>query len=506
MASWRTASVTLLSFSSGLPLGLVWVAIPDWMRDSGVDLRVIGLLTLTHAPWTFKLLWSPFMDRYSLPWLGRRRGWMALTQILLMACGIALAGLGSNPDAPWIVLALALCIAIASASQDIAYDAWTVDVLKPEEHGVAAGAKVAMYRIAMFLAGAFAITAADSLSWPVVNLILAALYLPMLAITIKAPEPEEAPHAPKTIREAVWQPFIGFLGRHRALEILAFVLFYKFADNVAEALLRPFLVDMGYSNFDRGVALGTIGFFTIAVGALIGGAITSAIGLGHSLWLFGFLQIFSNIGYIFVARAGEPNVVLMYSAMGFENLAKGLGTGAFMALLLRMTQKRFSATQYALFTSLFALPRIVSGPISGVMVDAIGWEAFFWTTMIMGIPGMILLQRFSPLGVRDPNITVEERRMRRRLSPTALLLRGLVGGAVAYVLGLVCVSFMGALKDWRVEGGAGFDLTGNLAGLLQPEGIGGWMEFLGLLLFGIIVGMMTSAIFAARQSDETGAS
>ena len=501
MTSWRTASVTLLSFSSGLPLGLVWIAIPDWMRDAGVDLRVIGLLTLTHAPWTFKLLWSPLMDRYRLPRLGRRRGWMALTQILLMALGIGLAGLGSNPDAPWVVLALALAIAFASASQDIAYDAYTVDVLKPEEHGVAAGAKVAMYRVAMFMAGALSITTAEYLSWPVVNLILASLYLPMLLITVKAPEPTDTPPAPKTVKEAVWHPFIGFLGRHRALEILAFVLFYKFADNVAEALLRPFLVDMGYSNFDRGVALGTIGFFTIAVGALIGGAITSGIGLGHSLWLFGFLQIFSNIGYIFVARAAEPSVVLMYSAMGFENLAKGLGTGAFMALLLRMTQKRFSATQYALFTSLFALPRIVSGPISGFMVDAMGWEAFFWTTMPMGIPGLILLQRFSPLGVRDPIITVGEKRDRRRLSAASLTVRGMAGGTGAFVSGLLCVALMGALKTFRSDPQAGFDFQSSMAGLLQPVGIGGWTQFSGLVIFGVIMGLMTAAVFAAKQRD-----
>jgi PAT family beta-lactamase induction signal transducer AmpG len=386
MASWRTASVTLLSFSSGLPLALIWVAIPDWMRSSGMDIRLVGLITLAHAPWSFKPLWSPLIDRYSLPWMGRRRGWIALTQVLLFALTLSLAGLGNSPDAPWVVLALALAIAFASASQDIAYDAYTVDVLKPEEQGVVVGAKTFTYRLAMYLAGATSITVAGLYSWPLVVTLLAVLYLPMLLVTWKAPEPPDAPRSPKSLKEAIWHPFLGFLGRHRALEILAFVFFYKFADNLAEALLRPFLVDMGYSAADRGVALGTIGIFTMMTGVLLGGVLTTTMGLGHSLWLFGFLQIFSNIGYIFVARS-EVDRILMYGAMGFENLAKGLGTGAFMVLLLRMTQKRFSATQYALFSSLFALPRIVSGPISGFTVDAIGWEAFFWLTFLAGVPG-----------------------------------------------------------------------------------------------------------------------
>jgi len=496
MTSWRTASVTLLSFSSGLPLGLVWIAIPDWMRSAGADIKVVGLVTLAQAPWSFKLLWSPLMDRYQLPWLGRRRGWIAVAQIALMGLGLALAGLGTHPDAFWVLLALALAIGFAAATHDIAYDAWTVDVLKPEEQGVAAGARTAMYRLAMYLAGALAITSAAWLSWPMVNVLLAAMYLPMLLVTIKAPEPEQTTLAPRTVREAVWLPFIGFLSRHRALEILAFVFFYKFADNLAEALLRPFLVDMGYTEVQRGAALGTVGFFTIAVGALIGGAVTTSIGLGHALWIFGLLQITSNVGYIAVARS-EPGYGLLLAAMGFENFAKGLGTGAFTALLLRMTQKRFSATQYALFTSLFALPRIVSGPVSGFMVDAIGWEWFFWSTMAMGVPGMLLLQRFSPIGVRDPIIAVEEAQAGPPLTRAGLVLRGVAGGVIGLVLGVFCVALMAALKAAR--GDAPFDLMGSLVTLLSPVEFGDWFELLGLLIFGTIIGLATAAIFAARR-------
>ena len=258
LRSWRTASVVLLSFSSGLPLGLVWYAIPDWMRDIGVDIRVVGILTLAQAPWAFKVLWSPLMDRYVPPFWGRRRGWMAISQVALVACGLLLAGVGSHPDAIWVVGAIALATAMASASQDIAYDAYTVDVLRPEEQGAAVGARTAAYRAAMAVSGGAAITAAAQWGWPFVNLLLAALYLPMLVLTWKAPEPEYV-QPPATLRDAVWHPFLELLSRPRALEILAFVVLYKFADQLAQALTRPFLIDMGYNAYHRGVALATVG-------------------------------------------------------------------------------------------------------------------------------------------------------------------------------------------------------------------------------------------------------
>src|SRR5512143_1905427 len=191
MSSWRTASVALLSFSSGMPLGLVWYAIPDWMRSIGVDIRVVGLLSLAQAPWAFKVLWSPLMDRYVPPFWGRRRGWMAVTQIALTACGLMLAGVGRRPEAIWVVGALALAVALASASQDIAIDAYTVEVLHKDEQGAAVGARIALYRAAMLVAGGGAISLASRWGWPMVNLLLGLIYVPILILTWKAPEPEE---------------------------------------------------------------------------------------------------------------------------------------------------------------------------------------------------------------------------------------------------------------------------------------------------------------------------
>jgi PAT family beta-lactamase induction signal transducer AmpG len=404
LRSRRTLAVSALSFASGLPLGLVWYAIPDWMRDAGVDIRLVALLTLAQAPWSFKVLWSPLMDRYVPPFWGRRRGWMAVTQILLSVLVLMLAGVGERPDALWIVGALAFAIAIASASQDIAIDAYAVEVLRKEEQGAAVGARLAFYRAAMLVSGGVSITLAARIGWPAVNGLLAVVFVLMLALTWRSPEPDMQPAPPATLRDAVWLPLVGMLCRPRALEILAFVLLYKLGDQLTQSLTRPFLIDMGYNAFDRGVALATLSVGLTILGTFIGGLVTTAAGLGHALWIFGVVQIFSNAGYFLLAVLDRPNVAVMYGATGFEVFSAGLGMGAFGVLLLRLTEKRFSATQYALLSSLFAVPRVVAGPITGFTVSAIGWPSFFLLTMALGIPGLVMLARFVPIGVREPDL------------------------------------------------------------------------------------------------------
>src|SRR6266511_797500 len=470
MISWRTASVALLSFSSGLPLGLVLIAIPDWMRNIGVDIRVIGLMTMAQAPWTFKILWSPLLDRYATPWMGRRRGWAVVSQVALFAMTLALAGVGHHPDTPWVVGALALAIAFASATQDIALDAYAVEVLRPEEQGVAVGARTAVYRAAMYVSGGLSITLAARYSWPLLNVCLALLYLPMMAITWKAPEPDDRPPAPQRLREAIWHPFLEVFQRRRALEILAFVACYKLADNLAGALLRPFLIDMGYSAFDRGVALATVGLVATLSGTFVGGVLTTVVGLGHALWIFGFLQIFSNGGYILLAGSGV-NRPLMYSAMAFESLTQGMGTGAFAVLLLRLTQKRFSATQYALFSSLFGLPRLLAGPVSGFLVDAVGWKVFFWITIVSGAPGMLLLHRFAPFGLREPPFGVEPPKPLSTLSSPALLVRGLSGAIAGTLVGIILLTMLAGLKGMKTAPVGEFSFIVPFLDIIQPVGI-----------------------------------
>ncbi len=502
VVSWRTLSVVLLSFSSGLPLGLVWIAMPDWMASSGFDIRVVGLVTLAQAPWSFKILWSPLMDRYKVPWLGRRRGWIAVSQIALFALTLLLAGIGHRPDAAWVILAFAFAVAIASASQDIVIDAYAVDVLRKEEQGVAVGLRMALYRGGMLVAGGGAITLAARYSWPLVNLGLALVYLPMLVVTWRAPETEAGVPEPQSLREAIWLPFIGFLSRHRALEILAFVLCYKLADSLSQSLLRPFLYHMGYDGFDRGVSLATVGLAATLFGAFVGGAMTSAWGLGHCLWIFGGLQIGSNLGYILVSKSAV-NLWLMYGALGFEMVTSGMGMGAFGVLLLRMTQRRFSATQYALFSSLFALPRLLGGPITGFVVDAVGWTSFFWLTIVAGVPGMILLARFVPLGTREPEFTVEPPRYRERLSTAALTRRGAAAGLVGTVIGTVVWAALDAAKAGRLEPEAGFDFSRSLSAMLHPAVPSDWIVLLGAVVFGLAAAMLVAGVAAVRHGAAT---
>lgn len=404
LRSRRTLSVSLLSFASGLPLGLVWYAIPDWMRDVGVDIRVVGLLTLAQAPWSFKVFWSPLMDRYVPPFWGRRRGWMAVTQLVLAAFVLMLAGVGARPEAVWVVGALAFAIAIASASQDIAIDAYAVEVLRREEQGAAVGARLALYRAAMVVSGGASITLAAQIGWPAVNALLALTFLLLVGLTGRTPEPDVEPAPPRSLRDAVWLPLAGVLRRPRAIEILAFVMLYKLGDQLTQSLTRPFLIDMGYDAVHRGIALASLSTVATIVGTFAGGFVTTMAGLGHALWIFGVLQILSNAGYLAISLHGGPSLPLMYGATSFELFSSGLGMGAFGVLLFRLTERRFSATQYALFSSLFALPRVVAGPVTGFVVSAVGWPGFFTFTMLAGIPGLVMLARFVPPGVREPHI------------------------------------------------------------------------------------------------------
>jgi len=501
LRSRRTAAVSLLSFSSGLPLGLVWIAIPTWLAREGVDIRIIGLFTLAQAPWSFKFLWSPLMDRFALPLprLGRKLGWTLLWQAALLVCIVPLGGLPFNADILWIIGSLTLAIAFASASQDIAIDAYAVEILEPDEQGVAVGARIAIYRAAMFVAGGLTITLAGLWSWPVMFAVLALLFLPMMAVTLLAPKPDaDRMHAPATLRQAVWEPFVGFLSKRRALELLAFVVLYKLADNLAGSLVRPFLVQVGFNDFDVGVATATIGLAATLIGTFIGGMLTTAMGLGHALWTFGALQILSNFGYVLIAEIGVSRP-LMYGAMGFESLTTGMGTGAFSVLLLRMTQKQFSATQYALFSSLFALPRILAGPVTGVMVDAIGWSQFFWFTIAVGIPGMLMLHRFAPLGTREPEIESLAEINPRRMSRVMLFTRGLLGGVIAFTLAALAVALLEAVKRQRLAPLPGFDLYTPFADLFQPANLSDWLSLFGVTLFSVVFALATAATAFARS-------
>lgn len=509
LSSWRVLSVALLSFASGLPLGLVWIAIPAWMARVGIDIKVIGLFTLAQAPWSFKFLWSPLMDRYTPPFLGRKRGWMLLSQIGLLLLGLWLAGVSDHPEAVGVIGALALATGLMAATQDIAYDAYTVEVLRPEEQGLAVGARTALYRLAMFLSGGISITLASTFdatlfgrtftwhgSWTFVNLLLALTYVPCALVTWKAPEPESPPEPPRSLKDAVWKPFVGLLGQHRALEILSFVVLFKLSDNLTQALLRPFFVQIGFNDVDVGFATMTIGTAGILLGVFAGGLLTNAVGLGRALWITGILQMTSNLGYALVAQVG-PSRPVMYSAQAFEYLTSGLGTGAFGVLLLRLTEKRFSATQYALLSSLFSIPRVLAGPPVGLLVDAVGWRDFFVLTVFAGLPGLFMLQRFVKWSEREPRFHVAQPRRGTALTRGALVARAALFGSAAW---LACGLTLAALDGLRsLRGGGAFDLPGHALRLLQPDRLGAWLTLLGLTVVGASVALASAALAVARR-------
>jgi PAT family beta-lactamase induction signal transducer AmpG len=493
LKSPRLLVVVLLSLSSSLPLGLVWTAIPTWMTQQGVDIRVVGLFALAQAPWTLKFAWSPLVDRYPLPFLGRKRGWILMGQIVLflLAVGFAFAPPGNIA----FVALLSLLTAFASATQDIAIDGYTVDVLLPEEYGMAAGARAALGRLGLLITGGLSITLAGIWRWPKTHLVLASLYVPLMLVTFLGPEPEIPVEPPKTLREAVWEPFVSFLSQNRAIEILAFVVLYKLSDQLAQALISPFLWQIGFGPEDVGLTRTLVGTFAILGGTLAGGLVSDRIGLGPSLWIFGIIQTTAHLGYAFLAVAGPSRPLLIF-AQALEMGTSGLANGAFGVFLLRLTQKRFSATQYALFSSLFAIARVVAGPIAGFLVDAVGWRNFFVVTVFTGIPGLLLLQRFAPWGQREPVLRPAEPGFVLRLSRASLFATGLVAGLLACALGILGLGALAGIK--AMHQGAAFDLGAGVRPLLAPKNALDWCSMLGVVLSGLTFGLGTAAALAVR--------
>ncbi len=493
--SWRLSSVALLSFASGLPLGVVWLAVPAWMKEAGVDIRVVGLFTLAQAPWSFKVFWAPLMDRYPLPFLGRKRGWVLVSQVVLLGLGVWMATVTDPAGSVGRVGLICLCIAVASATQDIAYDAYTVEVLHRDEHGMAVGARVALYRVAMWLTGRVAITAAALATWSGVNFAFALLYLPLMLVTVAAPEPEALPQPPRTLKEAVWEPFLGLLAQHRAIEILGFVVLFKLSDNMTQSLIGPFLIETGFSSWDVGVGAGTVGALAIVVGTFVGGVMTQNRGLGPALWISGVLQLVSNLGYAVVAQVG-PHRPALYAATLAEYVTSGMGNGAFGVLLLRLTQKRFSATQFALLTSLFSLPRILAGPPVGLLADALGWRNFFVLTLAFGFPGLAMLHRFAPWGARELAFQPAPARAVARASTRRVLTWSVLVSASTWAMGVAALAALAAIKS--VRSGGALEMAARLQPLLRPHAAGEWLSALGVLATAGAAGLLAAAVVASR--------
>jgi PAT family beta-lactamase induction signal transducer AmpG len=390
----RVMTMLGLGFSSGLPLALTGSTLQAWMTVEKVDLSLIGLFSLVGLPYTVKVAWSPLLDRFAPPWLGRRRGWIVISQVLL-ACGIALLGFSSPQRMPGLLAFLALTVAFLSASQDIVVDAYRADVLSTRELGAGAATAVTGYRLAMIVSGAMALILSDHLPWRLVYATMAILMLFNTAITFVAPEPAERVIPPRTLAEAVWQPLASYFKRSGAIEMLAFIMVYKLGDAFAAAMMTPFLLDLGFTRTDVGTVNKAFGLVSTIFGTLAGGAVIARMGINRSLWIFAFLQAFSNLAFAGLALVGK-NYAAMVAAIGIENICGGMGTAAFIAFLMSLCDKRFTATQYALLSSLMAVARVLAGVPTGFMVKSLGWPLFYGVSVLGAIPGILLLPRFAP--------------------------------------------------------------------------------------------------------------
>jgi PAT family beta-lactamase induction signal transducer AmpG len=378
-----------LGFASGLPLALTGGTLQAWLTEAGLDLTTIGLFAYVGLPYTLKFMWAPVMDRLVPPWLGRRRGWMIVTQIGLAVALAAMALLGPSAGAQ-IFAGLALGVAFVSASQDIVFDAYRTDLLKADERGLGAATWVMGYRLAMITSGSVALILAARMSWAASYLCMAGLMLLGIVTILIAPEPEMAHAGPHSMQEAVWGPLQEFLARPMAGALLALVVLYKVGDAFAGALTTSFLLrGMEFSSEDIGV-IRALGIGATIVGAFIGGSLMPRMGLFKSLFVFGLLQAVSNLSFMWLAWVGKSHAVMAF-AVGFENLTGGMGTAAFVALVMSLCDHRYTATQFALLSSVEALGRVFLGWPAAVMVGAMGWGPFFFVTFLTALPGLWLL-------------------------------------------------------------------------------------------------------------------
>lgn len=400
LANRRLAVMLFLGFSSGLPLLLTSTTLQAFMTDFGLDLKTLGFATVLGTPYTLKFLWAPFIDRFvPAKFLGRRKGWILLTQLAL-ALSVGAIGFFNPSTNLGIVAVLGVLIAFASASQDIVLDAYRTDVLRENERAIGTALFVMGYRLGMLMAGAGALIIADHTTWTVTYLIMASIMGVGVIATLLAPRPETDEYTPKTLFEAVIQPIgqwrrpgsrllLDF--RKEIWAVLAFILLYKLGDAFAGTLTTPFLLKgPGFSKTDVGVATKVVGTIAMLSGAAIGGLMMAKIRLWTSLFVFGFLQAFSNLSFVLLAEAGH-SYPLLYFSVAFEQLCGGMGTVAFVAFLMAVCDVRYSATQYALLSALASIPRVFLGPAAGYITEDVGWSIFFVITAVAALPGILIL-------------------------------------------------------------------------------------------------------------------
>ncbi|MFH1351446.1 MAG: AmpG family muropeptide MFS transporter [Pseudomonadota bacterium] len=390
----RMLVALIMGFACGLPLLLTITVLQAWMKEEGVDLTVIGMISLVGLPYTVKFLWAPVLDRFTLPFLGRRRGWLLVAQVCLI---FSIASLGATDPVrkPWLLAFAAFLVTFFSASQDIIVDAYRREDFPDEELGLASSLYINGYRVGMLLASGGGLIMADHMPYSMVYLIMAACILPGVLTTLLAPEPQVTVGAPRSMKEAAFDPLAEYFSRRGALWILAFILFYKIGDTMASAMTTPFYLDLGFSKTEIGAVVKLFGFWATIAGTLGGGVLMLRMGISRSLWVFGFLQAISTACFALLAHIGH-SVSALAAVIAFENLSSGMGTAAYVAFMASITNKKFTATQYALLTSLMGVPRVIASAPTGFLAKTLGWESFFIICTLIAIPGMLLLLKFAP--------------------------------------------------------------------------------------------------------------
>lgn len=386
------AAMLLLGFASGLPLPLTGGTLQAWLTIAGVDLTTIGIFSLVGVPYIIKFMWAPLMDRFVPTWLGRRRGWIFPIQLGLFF-GIGLMGFTQPSCAPLMLGVLAFLVAFTSASQDIVIDAYRTDVLYEKERGIGAATFVLGYRVAMLVAGALALIISDHIGWHKTYLIMALIMIAGMVGTFTGPEPKENTASPKSLKEAVIGPLQDFMAHPYAFSMILLIVLYKLGDAYAGTMTTTFLLrGVGFSATEVGTINKGMGLVATIVGAMFGGTLMVKLGLFRSLMMFGFFQMVSNLSFMALAWFGK-SYELMIFAVAFENLCGGMGTSAFVALLMALCNKRYSATQFALLSSLSAFGRVLISPSSGYVINVTGWAMFFFITTLAALPGLWLLWR-----------------------------------------------------------------------------------------------------------------
>jgi PAT family beta-lactamase induction signal transducer AmpG len=393
----RTMICVFTGFASGMPLYVLFQLLPAFLRDQGVGLKEIGLFALVTFPYTWKFVWAPFLDSYAPPFLGRRRSWMLITQVLLL---ISIACLGSlNPEFSIGMIAyLALAVAFFSASQDVVIDAYRREILPDEELGWGNSVHVQAYRISGLVPGALGLILADIMPWSSVFVVVALFMLVGIGMTLVIKEPDTAARLPTSLKETVTQPFIDFIKRFGwkpAITALCFMFLYKLGDNMATALSTPFYIDLGFELTEIGVVAKSSALWASIVGGILGGLWMIKLGINRALWIFGVVQVVTILGFAALSEIGANSWVLAI-VISLEYLGVGLGTAAFTAYIARSTSVAFAATQFALFTALAALPRTFANATTGYIVEAVGWTDFFLICAVLSLPGMVLLWWLAP--------------------------------------------------------------------------------------------------------------